>query len=101
MDLKTKISQARKQANLSQQALGDIIGVSDKAVSAYEVGRSSPPIKVLEKISTATNKPLSYFIQNSPQATPDIIMEKLNEVGNQLDSIRKLLDQQTAPPTSN
>ncbi len=90
MSLKQKISRARKNAGLSQQALGEIIGVSDKAVSAYEVGRSSPPLKILKKISRATHQSLSYFIENQPQ-TNDQIITKLDAVERELKALRRQL----------
>lgn len=91
MDLKTKIRQARKQATLSQQQLSQAIGVSDKAVSAYEVGRSSPPLKILEKISQATGKPISYFLNKESEAHPDSLLIKLEAIESELRNIRRLL----------
>ena len=92
MELKDKIVQARKQAKLSQQILGQVVGVSDKAISAYEVGRSSPPIKVLRKISKATGQPLSYFLQPEEVGTQDMIFSKLDEVEKQLKALREELN---------
>lgn len=91
MELNNKISLARKQANLSQQSLGKAIGVSDKAVSAYEVGRSSPPLKVLQKIADATGKPMSFFLQTSDMPTSDMILSKMEEVEKLLMEIREKL----------
>ena len=36
------ISEARKKKNLSQKELGDLLGVSNKAVSKWENGESTP-----------------------------------------------------------
>lgn len=91
MDINLKIRQARKQASLSQQQLSQVIGVSDKAVSAYEVGRSTPPLKVLRKISLATKQSLTYFLDNHSQASPDQILAKLDAVEKELQQLRKLL----------
>ena len=92
MELKDQIREARRQAKLSQQALSTVIGVSDKAVSAYEVGRSSPPLKVLRKISTATGKPMTYFIQNEEEASPDQILAKLSAVEEEIRKLREVLE---------
>lgn len=45
------IAKLRKEKNLSQQDLGDIIGVSSKTISKWECGNSLPDISLLEKIS--------------------------------------------------
>jgi transcriptional regulator with XRE-family HTH domain len=91
LELNQKIVQARRQARLSQQALGNMVGVSDKAISAYEVGRSSPPIKVLKKISQATNQPLSFFLQPDELVVADLIMAKLDGVEGVLRELREEL----------
>ena len=43
-NLAKRIRNARENAHLSQQALGKGIGVSDKSISAFEKGRSQPPL---------------------------------------------------------
>jgi len=94
MDLKAKIRVARKEAGFSQQDLSDAIGVSDKAISAYEVGRSTPPIKVLERISSATEKPMGYFINVSDdETTMDQILAKLETIEREMVEIRKYLSE--------
>ena len=57
-----RIREARNRAGLSQQQLASVIGVSDKTISAYEVGRVDPPLVSLDKLSTATQHPVGYFI---------------------------------------
>lgn len=46
-----KISDLRKQKMLSQKELGDILGVSNKAVSKWETGEAVPQMKTILKIS--------------------------------------------------
>lgn len=97
MDLTQKIRQARKEADLSQQDLSKAVGVSDKAISAYEVGRSSPPIKVLEKISAATGKPIKFFVEaDQSETTPDQIIAKLDAVETELRLLRQAIQDQTS-----
>ncbi len=44
------ISEARKKKNLSQKELGDLLGVSNKAVSKWENGESTPRRETLIKL---------------------------------------------------
>ena len=49
-DLAARIKTARKEARLSQLALANRIGLSDKSISAYEQGRSAPPFSKLNRL---------------------------------------------------
>jgi len=51
MDVGRKIREIREQKNLSQDRFGKKIGKTGKTICAYESGRCSPPLKVLEDIS--------------------------------------------------
>ena len=44
------ISTARKQKNLSQKELGDLLNVSNKAVSKWENGEATPRAETLIKL---------------------------------------------------
>lgn len=87
--LAKRIRAARENAHLSQQALGENIGLSDKSISAYEKGRSQPPLESLRKIADATNHPLTYFTQeNIDEAT---ITAKLASIERELAEVKRLL----------
>lgn len=45
------IAELRKEKNLTQQQLGDRIGVSDKTVSKWETGRGLPELSTLKPLS--------------------------------------------------
>ena len=45
------ISSLRKQKNLTQAELGDIVGVTGKAVSRWERGLSVPDVSIINKVS--------------------------------------------------
>ena len=45
------IKQLRREKNLSQKELGDIIGVSSKTISKWECGNGMPDITLLDKLS--------------------------------------------------
>ena len=56
-----RLADARKDAGLSQAALGRACGVSRAAVSQFEQGRARPSLTTLRKIAQATSRPLAYF----------------------------------------
>jgi transcriptional regulator with XRE-family HTH domain len=88
-ELSQRIRKARQEARLSQSALGKLIGVSDKSVSSYEQGRSTPPVNKLKKIAEFTNHPLTYFTQeDNDDAT---ITSKLLAIEHEFQEIKKLL----------
>ena len=60
-----KIKAAREEVNVSQRDLGVALGLSDKAVSAYEAGRTIPPLETLARIAKELQKPLPYFLDES------------------------------------
>src|ERR1700694_3453455 len=88
--LAKRIRSARKEARLSQKSLATVIGVSDKSVSAYEQGRSIPPFEKLKKIASCTNRPLTYFTEDSTDEST--IMSKLQTIEQEIDKIKKLLE---------
>jgi transcriptional regulator with XRE-family HTH domain len=51
LDLGQKIKEIREKKNLSQERFGKKIGKSGKTISAYEKGRCTPTLKVLDSIS--------------------------------------------------
>lgn len=88
-ELASRIRTARQEARLSQSSLGQYIGVSDKSISSYEQGRSTPPFAKLKKIAEFTNQPLSFFTQeDNDEAT---ITGKLLSIERELNEVKKLL----------
>lgn len=89
VELSKRIRQARQAAHLSQQELGQAIGVSDKSISAYEKGRALPSINKLKKIAASTNQSVSFFTEEKVNAS--LVSSKLNKIEQELKVIRKLL----------
>lgn len=87
--LAQRIRSARENAHLSQDALGESIGVSDKAISAYEKGRSQPPLENLRKIAEATKHPLTYFTEEDNENSA--IAAKLDSIERELTEVKRLL----------
>lgn len=71
-----QIKNIRDKQNLSQTRFGKKIGISGKSISAYETDKTTPPLHVLEKISTTYN--VSIF---------DIAPKQRKEFENKLENI--------------
>ncbi len=87
--LAKRIFKARKEVHLSQQALAQAIGVSDKSVSAYEKGRAVPSIDKLKKIAISTHQSFNFFTEDKIEES--MITTKLSSIEQELKQIRKLL----------
>lgn len=53
MSIGDNIKKWREIRNLKQSELAELIGVSDKTVSSWEINRTEPKMGMVEKISTA------------------------------------------------
>jgi transcriptional regulator with XRE-family HTH domain len=80
---------ARQAARLSQADLGKAIGVSDRAISSYEKGRTVPPIDNLKRIAEQTNYPLRFFVGEPDRM--DLIQQLLTNVEKELKEVRDIL----------
>ena len=83
-----RIKQAREEQDISQKDLGMSLGLSDKAVSAYEASRTVPPLETLVRIPEELNKPLDYFIRNN---APDYKLE--TQVNNMEQAVLRMLQE--------
>lgn len=84
-----KIKKSRLEIRWSQAELARAVGLSDRAISAYETGRVSPPLDVIEKISKQVGKPVSYFTDYD---TDDYEVEtKLLDIERRLKEVKNLI----------
>ena len=60
--LNDRIKQLRKEKGLTQGQLADILGVTDKAVSKWEVGESNPDISLLAKLAEVFGVSVDYLL---------------------------------------
>lgn len=86
------ISAARKQKNLSQKELGDLLNVSNKAVSKWENGESTPRretlIKLCELLELDKTEILG-FEQRENKDEIDNLKSENDKLKNQIDKINK------------
>lgn len=87
--LAKRIRQAREGSHLSQSELAKNLGVSDKSISAYEQGRSTPSLEKLKKIASSTHRSLEYFTNDD--VTKAEIATKLQMIERELAAVKKLL----------
>ncbi len=82
-----RIKEARQRSGFSQQQLANAVGVSDKTISAYEVGRVEPPLDTLDKLCEVTRHPVAFFlgdIQSNIEARLERIAKELEEINASL-----------------
>lgn len=87
-----RIRVARTKAGLSQKALGTALTLSDKAVSAYEVGRAHPSLDILREIGQATGRPLAYFVDDAQTEELDLAAQ-IRSIEKELTEIKAALKQ--------
>lgn len=88
-DLGRKIKKARRDVGMSQRELAEELKVSDKTISAYEVGRATPSFRTIKKISRIVHKPIAYFDEED-NADVDLQI-KLKTIERELLEVKKLL----------
>lgn len=61
-DIGQEIARLRKEKNMTQLQLADLMNVTDKAVSKWERGLSYPSFKTIQKLAEVLEVPLEDFI---------------------------------------
>ena len=73
MSIASNIKQLRESHGLTQAQLGDIAGVSDKAVSTWELGTAFPRMGPIQKMADYFKIPKSQLLEdlNEKKLTPE------------------------------
>ena len=66
----TLIKEARIKKNYTQTELGDLLGVTNKAVSRWEKGKSFPDVELLENLATTLDLRIQDIVQIQKQIYP-------------------------------
>jgi uncharacterized protein YjbI with pentapeptide repeats len=88
-----KITNARKQLNLSQAQLGQQINISAQAVGKWERGESLPDIITLHKLATIFGVDLNFFVEESldiPPTLADPIRENDESINRDIKKGKKI-----------
>lgn len=60
-DFKITLEACRVNANLKQQDLADKLGVCRSTIRNWEIGKTSPTVPQLQKISLLTGVPINFI----------------------------------------
>ncbi|HPD58210.1 MAG: helix-turn-helix transcriptional regulator [Smithellaceae bacterium] len=60
-----RIQKAREEAGLSQEELATKLGLTQAALSNYELGKRRLYLANIEQIARELNKPLNYFLEDT------------------------------------
>lgn len=82
------ILRLRKEANLSQEALGDIIGVTRQTISNWELEETAPNPEQLKLLSKAFNVSIDDLLNNDIQ---NVIVKKVSDTEIVVNAIMKVL----------
>jgi len=72
----TLISELRKEKQLTQEQLGEKLGVSQKSVSRWETGKNMPDISLLKSLSDELGITVSELIEGEKQEPLNITKEE-------------------------
>ena len=99
------IAECRKKENLTQMQLAEKLGITDRAISKWENGNSTPDLEKIVKLAEIFNVSLDELIKNEekettvatmPEETPIIQTnnreKKIERIGNWLQIIVSMLE---------
>ncbi|MGM0216684.1 helix-turn-helix domain-containing protein [Enterococcus sp. AZ109] len=89
MDLSEKILKLRKSKGLSQDELGEQLGVSRQSVSKWESGQTTPELDKITKLANIFDVTTDYLLQ--PSETDELVLKTSMLEREQ----KRILDQQT------
>lgn len=91
LDLGTKIRELRKQKQLTQRELGELINVTDKAISKWERGNGYPDMATIPLLAKALDvSPSVFFIveEQEEMEKPQQMMENTLEYARKVEGMK-------------
>lgn len=88
MALSNQIFELRKNRKLSQEQLGDMIGVTRQTISNWELGQTAPNSDQLKALSNALHISIDELLEND---VSNIIIDKIDDTKKKTDTIYRLL----------
>jgi transcriptional regulator with XRE-family HTH domain len=85
-----RIAQSRREMDgMTQRELGDLVGVTERSVAAWELGEVIP-YRHIRRLEAVLAKPAAWLLYGDEGAPVDI-QQQLNDVKAQLEEVLKLL----------
>ena len=72
MDIGQKLKEKRREKNLTQQELADILHVTRQTISSWEVGRTYPDLDIMVKLSDLYETPLDDLLREDSSMVESI-----------------------------
>lgn len=88
MNLGNNILELRKRMQLSQEKLGEKVGVTRQTISNWELGQTTPDTYQLIALSKALNVSIDILVDNDIQ---NLLEQKFNNVELEIETNNKLL----------
>lgn len=79
-NLSRNLRKLRKESHLTQDALAEIVGVSNSAISKWELGTSLPDTSILPSLAKALNTDLNSLFSFKEKLSKDHISQLTNNV---------------------
>ncbi|MCP4133116.1 MAG: helix-turn-helix transcriptional regulator [bacterium] len=88
MPLSDKIRLLRKERNLTQEKLGDLVGVHTVHIGKYETGKSSPSSETLKNLASVFEVSIDYLMFDDAKnmASTKITDQRLLYLFEEIDS---------------
>lgn len=77
-----KIKELRNEHNITMKKLGEIVGVSESAISQYENGKRQPDIETLKVFADFFNVSIDYLLGKTELRNPLDIPEHIEGIAD-------------------
>ena len=84
------ISQKRREINLTQEQLGEKLGVSHKSISKWETGKCMPDYSVIEPLCQALNISISELLDGEENEKESIRLYDNEQMLNMIERVQRL-----------
>jgi len=87
-----RIQKAREEAGLSQEELASALGITQSALSNYELGKRRLYLANLEQLANVLERPLSYFMEEESSKGEGAELEQKSSDGVTSEIVRLLAE---------
>jgi transcriptional regulator with XRE-family HTH domain len=93
--LEYRLKKLRNEKGVTQQELGDYLGVSRSTVAGYETGKRKPEYDTLHKLANYFNVSIDYLLGNTDERSPaDKIKKAISDDPELLEFWEELKDRE-------